>query len=164
MSVEPKLIFLCGKMAAGKSTLAKELSREFNAVMLVEDKLLTTRYPGEIVDIADYIKFSCRVKEAIEERVCSVLSQGVSVVLDFPGNTINQRQWFRRLVDRSQSAHELHFIDASDELCKRQLKDRSRNLPEGAPFTTDRDFETVTAYFQAPLDSEGFELVVHCRA
>lgn len=164
MSDGPKLIFLCGKMTAGKSSLAKELSREFNAVMFVEDKLLTTLYPGQMDDIADYIKLSCRVKEAIEDLVCSVLSQGVAVVLDFPGNTINQRQWFRRLIDRSQSAHELHFIEASNELCKRQLKDRSRNLPEGAPFSTDRDFETVTAYFQAPLDSEGFKLVVHCRA
>jgi shikimate kinase len=30
------LVFLCGKMAAGKSTLARELARRQDAVLLVE--------------------------------------------------------------------------------------------------------------------------------
>ena len=163
MSDDPTLHFLCGKMAAGKSTLAKRLSRERKAVVLVEDQLLATLFPSEKRDIADYVKCSHRIKEAVEGLVCNILSYGVSVVLDFPGNTLNQRKWFHRLIEKSNSAHELHFLDASDELCKRQLRERSRDLPDGAPFTTDRDFEAVTAYFQAPSDSEGFNLVLHCR-
>jgi hypothetical protein len=46
-----KLYFLCGKMAAGKSTFAKRLARAKNAVLLVQDELLGALYPGEIQSI-----------------------------------------------------------------------------------------------------------------
>ncbi len=36
MAGSAKLIFLCGKMAAGKSTLARELADRENAVLLVQ--------------------------------------------------------------------------------------------------------------------------------
>jgi len=42
---EAKLIFLCGKMAAGKSTLAKELAAREDAVLIVQDEFLDALYP-----------------------------------------------------------------------------------------------------------------------
>ncbi|HSL23881.1 MAG TPA: AAA family ATPase [Vicinamibacterales bacterium] len=60
-----KLIFVCGKMAAGKSTLARELAQQEDAVLLVEDELLDRLFPGEIADIAAYVKCSSRLKNAL---------------------------------------------------------------------------------------------------
>jgi hypothetical protein len=57
--------------------------------------------------------------------------RGISVVLDFPGNTKTQRSWFRELIERANVEHELYFVDASDALCKSQLRDRSQGLPAG---------------------------------
>ena len=51
MSTSAKLIFLCGKMAAGKTTLARDLARRENAVLLVEDAFLDSLFPGEITDM-----------------------------------------------------------------------------------------------------------------
>ena len=42
-----KLIFFCGKMAAGKSTLAKELAARELAVVLSQDDLVERLFPGE---------------------------------------------------------------------------------------------------------------------
>jgi predicted kinase len=159
-----KLHFLCGKMAAGKSTLARELAKRENALLLVEDELLTKLFPEEIRHISDYVKYSTRLKDALSDHIVSVLASGTSVVLDFPGNTTKQRSWFRRLFERAQVAHELHFIDASDELCKRQLKERSKDFPDGTAFTTDSEFEAITRYFQAPSPEEGFNVTVCVRA
>jgi predicted kinase len=161
---QSKLYFLCGKMAAGKSTLARELAQKTNAVLLVEDEFLQTLYPNEIVGLTDYVRCAGRVKETLEDMVCSLLGKGVSIVLDFPGNTRNQRQWFRRLIERTDVRHELHFIDASDDLCKRQLKVRSMGLAETAAFTSEQEFDAITAYFQAPSADEGFNVIVHGRA
>jgi len=159
-----KLIFLCGKMAAGKSTLSKELARREQAVLLVQDELLDHLFPGEIVDIPDFVRYSTRLRNALGPHVCALLSMGVSVVLDFPGNTRTQRVWFRELFERAGASHELHFIEASDALCKRQLRERSQHLPDGAPWTTDAEFDAVTAYFQPPSEDEGFHVVRHERA
>ena len=155
------LHFLCGKMAAGKSTLARELARAHQAVLLEEDHFLAALFPGEIRSIADYVKYSSRVKDALSKPIVSLLRSGISVVLDFPGNTRNQRQWFRQLIDGAQVAHELHYLDVTDEVCKAQLRERSQSLPEGSPFTSEAEFEAVTRYFQPPAAEEGFHVVSH---
>ena len=159
-----KLIFMCGKMAAGKSTLARELAEREGAVLLVQDAFLETLFPGEIVDIPGFVKFSSRLKDSLTPHICALLSKGVSVVLDFPGNTTTQRAWFRTLFEQADAAHELHFIDTPDEVCKRQLRDRSRNLPSGTAWTTDAEFDAITAYFEAPASGERFNVIRHERA
>jgi hypothetical protein len=50
-----------------------------------------------------------------------------------------------------------------DAVCQRQLRERSRHLPPGTPWTTDAEFEAVTAYFQPPSEDEGFNIVRHER-
>jgi len=163
MSAGPKLVFLCGKMAAGKSTLAAELARRENAILLVQDELLDRLFPEEIVDFPAFIKYSARLREALAGHIGALLARGVSVVLDFPANTRAQRAWFRRLFETAGVPHEMHFVDASDERCKRQLRERSRALPEGSPFTSEAEFEAITAYFRAPSDDEGFNVIRHPR-
>jgi predicted kinase len=163
MNTSATLIFLCGKMAAGKSTLARELAEHRNAILLVQDELLDHLFPGEITDMPRFVDRSSRLRDALTPHICAILSKGLPVVLDFPGNTKAQRSWFRELFERAHVEHELHFIDASDATCKRQLKERSRHLPPGTPWTTDAEFETLTAYFQPPSADEGFNVVCHER-
>ena len=164
MSNPVKLMFLCGKMAAGKSTLAKDLAQRGDAILLVQDELLECLFPGEITDIPGFLDRSSRLRQAIASHICAILSKGVSVVLDFPGNTSVQRAWFREMFERAHVQHELHFIDAPDELCKRQLKDRTKHLPPGTPWTTDAEFDAITLYFQPPSDDEAFNVVRHARS
>jgi predicted kinase len=158
-----KLVFFCGKMAAGKSTLARNLAVRENAVLLVQDDFLNALFPGEITDIPAFVKCSSRLKNALTPHVCALLSKGISVVLDFPGNTKVQRVWFRELIERADVEHELHFVDVSDALCKSQLRERSTGLAAGTPWARDADFEAVTAYFQPPSEDENFNVVRHER-
>ena len=159
-----RLIFFCGKMAAGKSTLSRELAARHDAVLLVQDDWLEKLFPAEIQTIPDFVRCSTRLRDALGPHVVALLKRGTSVVLDFPGNTRNQRVWFRELFEQAGVAHELHFIDAPDDLCKRQLRQRSQGLPEGAPWTTDAEFDAITAYFQPPDDAEGFVVIRHSRS
>jgi predicted kinase len=92
MGRKAKLFFFCGKMAAGKSTMSRELAERENAVLLVQDEFLERLFPGEIVDIAGYVKCSSRLNNALEPHICSLLSKGISVVLDFPGKSGKDRQ------------------------------------------------------------------------
>lgn len=150
-------------MAAGKSTLARELADRENAVLLVQDDFLNTLFPGEITGIAEFVKCSSRLKTALAPHVCALLSKGMSVVLDFPANTRTQRAWFRELIERAKVEHELHLVDTSDALCKAQLRERSMELSPGAPWTSEADFDTINVYFQAPSADEEFNVVRHER-
>jgi predicted kinase len=156
-----KLIFFCGKMAAGKSTLAKQLAEREDAVLLVQDEWLETLFPGLIVNVASYLEYAGRINKMVAPHVAAILSKGVSVALDFPANTRNQRAWFRRILDQSRVEHELHFVNTSDAVCKAQLKARSAHLPPGTKWTTEADFELISSHFLAPALDEGFNVIVH---
>jgi predicted kinase len=164
MSNPAKLIFFCGKMAAGKSTLARDLANRKNTVLLVQDDFLDALFPGEIIDIQGFLKCSSRLQKALTPHICVLLSQGISVVLDFPENTKTQRTRFSQLIEGANVEHELHFVEASEALCKSQLRDRSKALPAGSPWTTDADFEVINAYFQPPSEDEKFNIVRYERA
>ena len=110
------------------------------------------------------MRCSSRLRDALTPLIVDLLTRGTSVVLDHPGNTRKQRQWFRELFERANVLHELHFIDADDDTCKRQLKQRSAALPGGSAWTTDAEFDAITAYFQAPANDENFHVIRHKRA
>lgn len=159
-----KLIFFCGKMASGKSTLAKQLAERENAVLLVQDEMLDTLFPGLIINVASYLEYAGRINRMVAPHVAAILSRGVSVVLDFPANTRNQRAWFRGIIASAGVEHELHFVDTPDAICKAQLKARSAHLPPGTKWTTDEDFELIASHFLAPAADEEFNVIVHVRA
>lgn len=154
------LHLLCGKIGAGKSTLAVRLASLPRTVLISEDAWLAALYPGEIREVADYARCAGRLRQAMGGHVAALVRAGLSVVLDFPANTRASRAWLRQVVDAAGCRHQLHFLDLPDAVCKARL--RARNQSGTHPFTTsEAQYDTITAYFVAPQDDERFEIVRH---
>lgn len=160
MNEKGTLIFFCGKMGSGKSTYSKKLANELNAVLLSEDEWLSAIYPEEIKNFDDYIKYSSRLKPLLKGHVRRILHSGVSVVMDFPGNTKKQRSWFKEIFFEDQILHRLIYLQAEDQLCLKRIEQRRQDSPERARFDTEEVFHQVTRYFQAPTDDEEFNIEV----
>lgn len=158
-----KLLFLCGKMAAGKSTLARRLAERENAIVFSQDHWAEILFPNLIINVATYLEYTGRINRIVAPHAIDLLKRGINVVMDFPGNTRNQRAWFRDIIDRSGADHELHFVDTPDEISRAQLKARSAHLPPGTKWTTDEDFDLIASHFRAPADDEGFNVIRHAR-
>ena len=96
-------------------------------------------------------------------HLADLLRCGASVVLDFGGNTIRDRQWVRSIVDGAGAAHVLHYIDADETLCLARIHERNVGQPEGIFFgvVTDAQVAEVNRHFVAPSPEERFNLVVH---
>ena len=154
-----QLHFMCGKMASGKSTLSRELAEKYDAILLCEDEILSKLYPNEIKTISEYGEYSQRLKEMLRGYIIQMLTKGSDVVLDFPANTKEQREWFKGIYEDAWVKHTLHFVDKSDDICKLQLIQRSKGLPEGTPFTSEKEFDMITKYFQKPENSENFNII-----
>lgn len=156
----PVLHMVCGKIGAGKSTLTKQLAAAPGTVLISEDAWLAALYPGEIRELPDYVRCAGRLKQVMAPHVAALLQAGVSVVLDFPANTVASRQWMRGIFEAAGAAHALHFLDVPDAVCKERL--RARNASGTHPFeTTDEQFELITSHFAAPSPQEGFTVVRH---
>lgn len=157
----PVLHLLCGKLGSGKSTLARQLAASHHAVLISEDLWLSKLYPDEIVTFRDYLRCSERLKAVVAGHVQDLLRSGVSVVLDFPGNTPKDRAWARHLFEAAGARHVLHCLEASDAVCMARMHKRNKERPEGSKVVSDAEFAAITAYFQPPAPGEGFTLEVH---
>jgi len=107
---QPTLHLVCGKIAAGKSTLTSALVKRPNTVLVKEDYWLARLYPGEQNSLADYVRNSTRLRDAMAAHLVDLLRSGLSVVLDFPANTPASRAWMRTLFEQAGCAHQLHFL------------------------------------------------------
>lgn len=157
---EPMLHLLCGKPASGKSTLTARLSQTAKTVVIAEDDWLATLYGDQMTALPDYVRCSARLRDAIAPHVTALLRAGVSVVLDFPANTVETRRWMRSLVVASGAAHRLHYLDVPDALCKARL--RARNASGNHPFAvTEAQFDRIAEHFVPPSEDEGFDILRH---
>ncbi len=158
--IKPTLHLVCGKIAAGKSTLARELSIDPKVILINEDTWLSRLYPEEINTIPDYVRCSGRLRSIMEDHLQQLLQAGVSIVLDFPANTPDIRAWMLGIATRAKVENKLHYLDVSNDLCKERLHERNASgSHEFAP--SDEEFDVITSYFVPPQKDEGLNVILH---
>ncbi len=156
----PTLHILCGKIASGKSTLAEKLAAAPRTVRIAEDTWLDALYAHELRSLADYARCSTKLRSRMAPLVATLLDAGISVVLDFPANTVAQRRWMKDILDKTTAAHQFHVLEVPDEVCLARL--RARNAEGAHPFAaTAEQFHQFSKYFAPPTPDEGFNLVIH---
>jgi predicted kinase len=142
----PTLHFFCGKPGAGKTTLASQLARDHDAMLISEDIWLLRLFGDEMKVFGDYVRVSRRLKA------------GRSVVLDFQANTQAGRAWFRTVFEQAAAGHVLHLLNTPDATCLERIARRNIEGPEGAHHVTKEVFVQVSSFFQAPEAHEGFNV------
>lgn len=156
----PVLHLLCGKIASGKSTLSAKLGEMPETVVISEDDWLALLYSDQMVSIPDYVRCSANLRAIMGPHVVSLLNAGVSVVMDFPANTVENRAWMRGIIDAASVAHQLHFLDIPEKVCKERLRERN-STGDHAFEVTDEQFWLISRHFVAPRDDEGFNIILH---
>lgn len=156
----PTLHMLCGKVAAGKSTVAAQLARAPGTIVVAQDPWMAALYPEELRSIADYVRLLPRLRAAMGPHVAGLLRAGVSVVLDWPANTRASWAWMRSIFEAADSAHRLHLLDVPEEVCLARLSARNAGGQHEYQ-VSDAEFAELARYFEPPAPEEGFDVVVH---
>jgi predicted kinase len=153
------LHLVCGKIAAGKSSLCARLAQAPATVLVSEDFWLKRLYGDEMKTVADYARVSAKLRTVMGPHLADLLRTGVNVVLDFPANTMAVRAWMKRIAEEAEAMPLLHWLDVPDEVCRERL--RRRNAEGAHDFAAgDADFDLITRYFQPPLPEEGFQMIL----
>ncbi|MCW8843671.1 MAG: ATP-binding protein [Rhodobacteraceae bacterium] len=156
----PTLHMMCGKIAAGKSTLCAELAGQSGHILISEDAWLSSLYGVEMISLQDYVRNAARLRAVVGPHVTALLRGGLSVVLDFQANTKESRDWMRGILDESGAAHVLHVLDVEDAVCLERL--RARNAAGDHDFAaTEAQFRMISNHFVPPAPEEGFTIQRH---
>lgn len=118
----PKVILLCGRIAAGKSHYAEQL-KEKGAVVLSCDHVMLTLFDGCLGEKHDEIVL------ATQRYFCSIAPQifrlGADVVLDYGHWSRALRDEMRALCTGAGLPVELHYLTTDEETRKARLKRRN---------------------------------------
>ncbi len=151
---------ICGKAASGKSSLAANLAAAEAAIVISEDQWLSSLFSDQMSSLKDYAVFSTKLRAALGPHIVALLRAGLSVVMDYPANTTENRAWMRSLFEEADATHRLHVLDVPDDVCLERL--RARNASGEHPFAaTEAQFRQLAKFYVPPSPSEGFSVVMH---
>lgn len=145
-----KVIALCGKICAGKSTLARKLRDELPAVVLNSDEL-TLSIPFEH-DIVYPI-----VKDYMMRKAVEIVRAGANVVIDFGFWSRADRDHAKTFFSGAGMELEWRYVSVTDEEWNRNIAARNEKVRSGEEtsyFVDEGLAEKCLRLFEEPAPGE----------
>jgi len=124
-----KVILLCGKICAGKTTYAKQLIQQHPAVYLDADGLMTRFFPEPLGD--QYDVTAGRAYAYLRERAADIVRAGADVILDGAGWLRSGRRETTAYFQENGIPCEWHFIDVSEKRRRKLIEKRNDDVLHG---------------------------------
>ena len=156
---------VCGPIGAGKTTYAKRLAKEQNAICFSEDEWLAKLFvpdapegllqePMEVVGAWAAGKY-LRCRSQIWLVCQQLLDNDISIVLDGAAANKEQRDMIRNKARDFNVEFKLHYVTSSAEL--RHKRVFTRNVEQGETYSlevTPAMFEHTEQFFEPPTGNE----------
>ena len=144
-NLSPRLIVICGLPGSGKTTLAKQIEKQFHAIRLSPDDWMNTLS----LDLYDAER---RGKiEALQWKFAQqLLAQGLTVIIEWGTWARSERDTLRLGARALGVAVELHYLSATVDLLFDRIQRRGMENPPIDRETVVRWSET----FQVPTPEE----------
>lgn len=144
----PKAILTCGKVCSGKSTLAKKLKSEKNAVILSCDELMLSLFDEHLGE--KHNEIVRKSKEYLMKKSLEILQCGINIILDWGFWTKAERQEIENFYNSNGFETEWHFIDISDEQQRKNILKRNAERDENSYFISEEMAEKFNSLFENP--------------
>jgi predicted kinase len=143
------LILMCGLPGAGKTTLARSLERERDALRLTPDDWILA------LGIDPYDEPQRAVVEQLQWDVAMrALELGTSVILDFGFWSRRERDDFRVRASALGVGFEIHFVDAPRSELVARLAARNATAGPGDVLVDAEALDRYISWFEPPAPDE----------
>jgi len=147
------LILMCGLPGSGKTTLARRVERERDALRLTPDEWIARLFGRSLTPPAlDW----CRdpVESLLWEVAARALSLGVNVVLDFGFWSRAEREEFRARAAALGAGSEIYFLDVPRAVLSARIAARNAAPPPGTFRVTEAQLDAWLKVFEPPTADE----------
>ena len=153
IEMTPTLWLLCGLPAAGKTTRARELEADNNAIRLTPDEWIIRLYPND-AEIAARDKRRDKVEQLQWQLAERLLKIGTSVVLDWGLWTQKERARYQQWAESLGAQVRIELVDAPLDVLQERLAERNRNLPPGTFHVSAAELKEFDGLFERPTAEE----------
>ena len=159
-----KVIMLCGKLCSGKTTYARKLCKELNAVILSNDELMIDILGKDTGDMHDeYVR---RTERYFFKKSVEIVGAGTNVILDRGMWTKDKRKAALEEYRNAGVECEIHYLKVPDNEWKRRIEKRNSAVEAGRPdayFVDKGLLGKFLSLFEEPDDSENIIVVESVR-
>ena len=151
---------VAGQMGSGKTTWARRLANEKNALFFSTDQWIAN-LGVPIGSHEVYAKYYTGIRDRIFEVAQQALNLGIPVVFDFGVNQPKGRAGLKKFADSVGATVEIYHVSVPIQLCRERVKERNTNKPKDIysfQFSDD-DFDIISKNYEPPKSDEGLKIV-----
>ena len=145
---------VCGYLGAGKTTLAKQLEREHDAVRFTPDEWMARLF-GEDPPSDTFQQDEAAILALMEPLWTRCLSLGLDVILDFGFWRREDRDSARRLTDSVGAKAALYLVVCAEDEARRRVAARN-NAVNRSLFIAPATFDGLKSRFEPPGPDEDY--------
>jgi predicted kinase len=151
--------FLCGMPTSGKTTLAKKLEEEHQAIRFTLDERMIAQYDFSIDD-DEYGPLAAEEKMTMWHEGQRALAVGQDIILDWSLWSKSARyEWSQRILDAGFD-YKIYYLDATLEILCQRATVRNADQEIVAHFISLTELERFWEIFQPPIVSENLNLEI----
>lgn len=147
------LHLICGMAGAGKTTLAKKLQADTDALRLCPDEWIEALVTIK-ADRSELDRLRTPVEKLQWTLAQELLGLGVSVILENGFWSRDERSEYRDTARRIDAQVLLHFLDIPKEELWRRIQMRNEERPEGGFRVSKDDLDEWCSWFTPPDETE----------
>ena len=149
-----KLILMVGLPFSGKTTRAKQLEKEYNAMRLTPDEWHVKLF-GQDVYSAEHDKRHSAIEDIMIDLAFKILEKGQNVILDFGFWSIEERIFFRDKAKKNGFDFAICYCECPENELEERMNKRN-NDPNNPYFYISIDkYKEYVKIFQKPSNNEG---------
>jgi uncharacterized protein YbbK (DUF523 family)/predicted kinase len=150
-----KVILICGKICAGKTTYAKRIANDINAVILSVDEITLTLFGQYIGDKHD--EMVEKTEKYLLKKTVELVSKGIDVILDWGFWMYKERQFVTKYFTDLKIKVEWHYVKVDNVNWQKYLSKRNckiKNNMENFYFIDNAIAEKFWNIFEEPQPDE----------
>jgi predicted kinase len=150
-----KVILICGKICAGKTTYAKKIANDTNAVILSVDEIMLALFGQPIGDKHD--EMLEKTEKYLFKKTVELVSKGIDVILDWGFYTYYMRQFATKYFTDLGIKVEWHYLEVDNTNWQKYLSKRNseiKNNMENFYFIDNATVEKFKNFFEEPQTNE----------
>jgi len=155
---QPIAYIICGFIGAGKTTFARKLEKETEAVRITKDEWMIKIFGNKITSDKNFEEYDKNVIELSRNIAFKILESGADVIIDEGFWAKSERDGLKKKVSELGAKPILYYVECSVEEMKKRVVTRSEIPPEDSFEISGEMFDSYVKYWESPTEDEEFIL------
>jgi predicted kinase len=121
-----KAILICGKICAGKTTYAKKIANDINAVILSVDEITLALF-GQYIG-TQHDEMIEKAEKYLYKKAVEIISKGIDVILDWGFWVHDDRQFATKYFNDLGIKVEWHYVEVDNINWQKYLSKRNNEI------------------------------------